>query len=378
MRSTWRSLCLGVSGAMICLSPALAQPVLPQDNPRPAVPVAPAAPGTAPVFEIDRLRHGFGKVFDTEPVKTQFTFKNTGDAVLVVQDVHSTCGCTAADLAKLQYEPGESGTLEVAFKPAGKRGASHQRVTIRTNDPVNPVTVLTISADVSQVVYAEPPIANVGQVHKGATQDQLVSVYGRTADFAVTEVTVIGSEFFTAEIIGTEEEEIDGEMLRRTDLVVSLSPGAPPGHISAVAAARTNDPREDMVNIQLVARIQGDVEVSPSRIAFGRVAPGVETEFPVIVRHARGESFRILGLEEQSTADIETDYRVEPLDPEKQDAYRVTFTFHGGEKPGAIRGRLLLQTDVPQEETVDLTYLGRIVPADQTDAAVSITDGRNQ
>src|SRR5690606_26573501 len=137
-------------------------------------------------FEIDRLRHSFDRIVDSETVKTQFTFRNAGEGTLVIQSVDSTCGCTVPDLQKLEYAPGESGTLEVGFKPQGKQGMNHQRVTIRTNDPENSTTVLTISAQVVRQVYAEPGLANMGQVHKRGTQDQLVSIYGRSPDFEVT------------------------------------------------------------------------------------------------------------------------------------------------------------------------------------------------
>ncbi|MFG0286366.1 MAG: DUF1573 domain-containing protein [Phycisphaerales bacterium JB039] len=364
--------------AAILLAPVASGQLLPpaggNDGPQAERPVA--SQGRA-VFEIDRLRHGFGRILDTDPVTTEFAFRNTGDDTLVIYDIHSTCGCTAADLDKLQYAPGEGAVLPVTFKPKGKMGPSHQRVTIRTNDPVNPVTVLTISATVERVVYAEPALANMGAVHKGGTQDQLISVYGRTSDFEVTDITVIGSEFFTADIIGTEAEEIDGETLRRTDIVVSLKPGAAPGHLSAVATARTNDPRQDVLNIQLAARIEGDIALSPNRIAFGRIGPGASTEFPVLVRNMRGEPFKILGLEEQSNLDSKVEYRVEPVDPEKRDAYRVTFIFRGNSAEGAVRGRLQLKTDVPLEELVDLTFLGRIVAAGE-EAGVTITDGRDR
>lgn len=363
---------------------AHAQPLAP--GPAPQQPARQVVQGPAPVFEIDRLRHTFGQISDAEQVKTTFEFKNTGKGTLIIQDVHSTCGCTVPDLTKTEYAPGESGTLEVVFKPQGKQGMNHQRVTVRTNDPENPSTVLTISAQVVRQVYAEPALANMGQVHKRGRQDQLVSIYGRSADFEVTGVSIVGSDFFSADIIGTDEEEVDGDVLRRTDIVISLNPGAAPGYINAVATARTNDPEHELVNVQIAAQIQGDIEISPSRIAFGRIEAGGQAEFPVVVKNARGEPFKILGLEEQSNLDTQTEYRVEPVDPEKLDAYTVTFTFNASNKPGAARGRLQLKTDVPQEETVEVSFLGRIVgPGEATDArttgrtsGVTITDGRNQ
>ncbi|WP_336065245.1 DUF1573 domain-containing protein [Mesoflavibacter sp. CH_XMU1404-2] len=44
-----------------------------------------------------------------------FEFTNTGDAPLVISDVHSSCGCTVPKKPKEPIMPGETGEIEVKY-----------------------------------------------------------------------------------------------------------------------------------------------------------------------------------------------------------------------------------------------------------------------
>lgn len=44
-----------------------------------------------------------------------FKFTNTGDAPLVISDVHSSCGCTVPKKPKEPIMPGETGEIEIKY-----------------------------------------------------------------------------------------------------------------------------------------------------------------------------------------------------------------------------------------------------------------------
>lgn len=44
-----------------------------------------------------------------------FEFTNTGDAPLVISDVHSSCGCTVPKKPKEPIMPGETGEIEIKY-----------------------------------------------------------------------------------------------------------------------------------------------------------------------------------------------------------------------------------------------------------------------
>lgn len=90
----------------------------------------------ATLTEID-----FGTFDKSEIKQTTFDIKNTGDNPLVIVDVSTTCGCTAATYDKRPAKPGE--TLRVGIKMTPKdTGFFDEVVTIKYNSMNNlPVKV---------------------------------------------------------------------------------------------------------------------------------------------------------------------------------------------------------------------------------------------
>ncbi|MDH5379626.1 MAG: DUF1573 domain-containing protein, partial [Cyclobacteriaceae bacterium] len=64
----------------------------PVATPTPEPEVKPEGP--IPSFEFEKTDHDFGTITDGDIVKHTFTFKNTGDAPLIIQSARGSCGCT--------------------------------------------------------------------------------------------------------------------------------------------------------------------------------------------------------------------------------------------------------------------------------------------
>ena len=47
-----------------------------------------------PIIEFNETEHDFGEIERNIPVETTFTYKNTGNAPLVITDIKTSCGCT--------------------------------------------------------------------------------------------------------------------------------------------------------------------------------------------------------------------------------------------------------------------------------------------
>ncbi|MCQ2076172.1 MAG: DUF1573 domain-containing protein [Bacteroidaceae bacterium] len=57
---------------------------------------------------------------DTPIQKCVFKFKNVGNAPLIINYVHPSCGCTGAEYPKDAIAPGESGEIVVTYDGSGK------------------------------------------------------------------------------------------------------------------------------------------------------------------------------------------------------------------------------------------------------------------
>lgn len=369
-------------GMALAFSPA----TLAQGNGAPAGPaVQPATPAeqdgqngennAKPVFELMTPIVDLGTILDTEPATGIIRFRNNGNAILNVPQPSTTCGCTAAQMPKHDFEPGESCEVIVTFDPTGKAPGRHeQTVTFRTNDRSNPMAAVKVRAFVKPLVAIEPMQVNMGGVTKHTRKETLISLTGMKSDFEAYHVTLVGpgAEYFDVQILGTDAFEQEGETVSRTDILVTLREDAPPGRAQAIAVIRANDERKKLINVPVAAVVEGDVVINPMRMSLGTLSVGRELEEVIEVRHGRNEPFTITGVELRplqptGMAAMPVEYAVEPMDAEAGangnavDAYRVKIVMPSIAEAGRIRGNFVVHTSVPLEELVMLPYVGRVV-----------------
>ncbi len=86
----------------------------------------------------DKTTHNFGTFSENSPkVKCVFTFTNTGDGPLVINQAVASCGCTIPDYTKEPIMPGKKGIIEVTYNGAGKYpGEFKKSISVRSNAKV--------------------------------------------------------------------------------------------------------------------------------------------------------------------------------------------------------------------------------------------------
>lgn len=90
----------------------------------------------APRAQFTKEIHDFGKVEEgARAVSTEFVFKNTGTAPLLIQRVQASCGCTTPEYTNEPILPGKTGTIKVTYSTVGRPGTFNKEVTIFTNVP---------------------------------------------------------------------------------------------------------------------------------------------------------------------------------------------------------------------------------------------------
>jgi hypothetical protein len=108
-----------------------------------------AQDATTPVAKatitFEKSSHDFGDIAQGEKVNYVFNFKNTGSAPLILQDVQTTCGCTATDWPRGPIAPGESAKIAASFDSNGKMGKQNKIITIYSNASNSPERVSIIT-----------------------------------------------------------------------------------------------------------------------------------------------------------------------------------------------------------------------------------------
>jgi hypothetical protein len=115
-----------------------------------AAPLRPAADeaGKGPRIRVDPEGFDFGKALPGKTLRKDFTLSNFGDAELVIENVSTTCGCTAALTTASKLAPGGSTQLRVTLETRSYAGRVERQVLLRSNDPQTPLLSVRVSATV--------------------------------------------------------------------------------------------------------------------------------------------------------------------------------------------------------------------------------------
>jgi hypothetical protein len=77
--------------------------------------------------------HDFGEIPQGKAVSVEFTFTNTGDEPLIVENAQTSCGCTVSDYTAEPIAPGKSSKIKVTYNAAAA-GSFTKVITVNFND----------------------------------------------------------------------------------------------------------------------------------------------------------------------------------------------------------------------------------------------------
>jgi hypothetical protein len=107
-------------------------------TPEPSAPVAQPLQdqkpeGPLPVFQFATTDHDFGTINEGQVVEYTYSFKNTGDAPLIIQSAQGSCGCTVPEWSKEPVPVGGTGFVKAKFDSNGKPNIQNKTVTVTAN-----------------------------------------------------------------------------------------------------------------------------------------------------------------------------------------------------------------------------------------------------
>lgn len=86
-----------------------------------------------PKIKFVETSYDFGTVLQGAQVKHSFEFKNVGNDTLRIEQVKTSCGCTAAESSKI-IPPQKQGQIDVTFNTGSRQGKTSKTVYIYSND----------------------------------------------------------------------------------------------------------------------------------------------------------------------------------------------------------------------------------------------------
>lgn len=123
--------------------------------------IDPKVVGSGAKIEFTQDVYDYGEVKYGGDGYCTFTFKNTGDAPLVLGNVKGSCSCTVPEWPKTPIAPGETGELKVKYNTQNP-GAINKSVTINSNAVNTPVKIIRIKGNVLPKPVSGTPVNNSG------------------------------------------------------------------------------------------------------------------------------------------------------------------------------------------------------------------------
>lgn len=295
------------------------------------------------VFEEDS--HDFGDIFRGERVSHKFTFSNQGTGDLVIENVKTSCGCTAAAPSNKTISPGTEAGIEVTFRSDVFRGNTRKTITVNSNDPDRPHYVLTIEANVLEEVVARPRQVFFEPVKQGQSVTKTVEVVPLTdLKLKIIKVRVASP----AVKLRYEKKGEENAYL----LEISTKERAPLGRFAGDVQVFTNAKRQNVLTIPFFGEIISDVSVFPDKISYGVVKKGQETLRQVLItihkKDVRLEKF-----------DVEPDYFSLNLIPDTKNYFHRLEIILGKDVPtGRLEGNLKIHTTSKNQPLLTIPIYG--------------------
>ncbi len=315
----------------------------------------------APKLEFHDTTHDFGAIWDVATLPCNFSFTNTGDEPLIIEKVAPSCGCTTTTLDTTTYAPGASGTIEAAFKP-NATGALKKSVTVLSNDPVNPTTKLTLTADVTAFVVPSQRFVRLSNVRQGVGGEAVVRFTPARPGFVFDpNVRIHGSS--ARHVSATIIPPAEGDTSEARSFKIALAPDTPWGDVQAFVTVRGQGAtdmslpqRPHEIKVPVLGSVHGRLRADSTFFSLGGIEPGGSFEKRIRLKHTEGAPFNIL--------DTQVSMRLKDVSvmlvPLEDGGYELVLSGSSGDYLGSLAGTLLVRTDVPGEETLRFRIAGAV------------------
>ena len=306
--------------------------------------------------------HDFGTVTEGDKLRHVFVVKNTGNAPLLIDGAHASCGCTVAALKSKSIAPGGTGEIDATFDTHGRVAAARTTITVDSNATDQPHATITLSANVERLLAFESGYIRVA-TDWGVPHTERVWLAGKLLGEATPKVLKLEShrrvdapieeDPMLSELSARPIEEEAGGTTRK-GLELSLK-GRRVGSGSGKATIDTGLPRPAQLELNLTWAVASTLSVDPESLSF---AAGQERILRVWSKKPNFKLSQVRVLDGPFVATLEK--------PESPAVFKVKVTWNGS-PPAERSGKLQLISNDPAEpkRLVELRIVQAPLPPQQ-------------
>lgn len=109
-----------------------------------------------PAIKFDKQVYNFGEVDEGTQVEHAFSFSNPGSEMLIIKNVHPTCGCTVTGDYDKEIKPGGRGKIPLVLNTRGYQGDVVKTIRVETNTSDPQPMNLTLEGTIKVLVSIDP------------------------------------------------------------------------------------------------------------------------------------------------------------------------------------------------------------------------------
>jgi hypothetical protein len=223
-------------------------------------------PVSGPKIYCARPKFDFHNVDEGPDIIHEFHFRNVGKSTLVISDVHTSCGCTAAVEDKKQVPPGAIGTIKATYHTQGRPGHATKIITINSNDPVNPSFQMQLDMTVVRDIDIQPERAYFYGLKHGSSQTNSIKILGKPHML----LHILSAQSTSGKVTIVLTPYVDKAAHRYgADLEVTAPTTLPIGEFSDSLDVKTDNPKKPDIQIPVQGEVVGRVQYSPKTVYFG-------------------------------------------------------------------------------------------------------------
>jgi hypothetical protein len=175
-----------------------------------------------------------------------FKYLNSGDKPVHFKSVKASCGCTTAQTQKDQVGPGEKGEITATFTIGDRTGQQVKTVTVETDDPAHPTTILTMKTNIPQFMELQPNFVfwNAGEEAKPKT---VIAKVGKDVPIKNLDVSSMNPQFQAKASKGSGPGEFK----------IDIQPKETSTSSFTTVSVKTDFPKEAPKTFYITARVTG-------------------------------------------------------------------------------------------------------------------------
>lgn len=313
----------------------------------------------------------FGKQMSGEPIRHDFWFTNRGNAVLEVSAVRPGCGCTVAGDWDRRVEPGKTGKIPVMLRTEKMNGAVQKNISVTTNMPGQPETVLWLKGTIWTPIDVQPAYVNFGAItDTDHPKEQIVKITNKLDDKIDIKNVKSSNPMFRVEVKPVTEG-------KEYEMKVTVLPPMPTGSQVANITAETGNAKMATLTVNATAYVPARVEVQPQKILIPKPLT-MELERAVYVTFNAGTDLKVSDV---TMSDPKISARL--MEDAAGKRFRIVVKFPAGyELPSGQPGKITFKTSDKAfpEVTVPVEAVGTqpampAAPAGQQPIRVPINQG---